>query len=265
MKYLVLILFVPFIGKKYKTVYDIITDDTVALYNDSLYVGITEVSNEEYLEFTNYIKEQNPTDYKASLPNSKLWNTITNKPTDYEEFYFKHPAYKNYPVVNVNNLQAELFCEWKTDQLNILLAKIPIEKRDSIKSFKVRLPTRIEWRDAALGGLPPYTKYAWKGASLRNEKGEFKCSFHYTTGDINVGDKKIKSSDDLIAPVNSFDPNSIGVYNVCGNVAEMLYQDSIAVGGHWQSFEDEVTLNSFIKVKKESPLVGFRYVIELNR
>lgn len=265
MKYLALLLIFPFLGKKYQSVQEVLDVDTVMLYADSLYVAKTEVTNEEYLEFTQYIQRNHSDVYSSVLPNSIKWKSVPNKPKAYEEYYFKHPAYKNFPVVNITNAQAVQFCEWKTIQLNNQLDNMPIEKRDSVKAFNVRLPNRFEWRDAALGKLPTYSKYTWKGTRMRDENGLFQCRFRYTKGKIKVGKKVIKASDDLLSPVNAFAPNSIGIYNMCGNVSEILHKDSIAVGGHWQSFDDEVTINSFIPVKEESPMIGFRYVVEVIR
>jgi len=36
----------------------------------------------------------------------------------YVEYYFRHPAYSNYPIVGVNWLQADNFCAWRTDRVN---------------------------------------------------------------------------------------------------------------------------------------------------
>jgi gliding motility-associated lipoprotein GldJ len=36
-------------------------------------------------------------------------------------YYFRHPAYAEYPVVGVNWLQATDFCQWRTDRVNELL------------------------------------------------------------------------------------------------------------------------------------------------
>ncbi|MCT4581437.1 MAG: formylglycine-generating enzyme family protein [Flavobacteriales bacterium] len=263
MKYLALLLIIPFLGKRYQSVRDLLAVDTAMLYGDSLYVGKTEVTNKEYLEFTKYVQKNYPALYSDVLPNSSRWENVPNKPKAYEDYYFKHPAYKNYPVVNITNVQAVQFCDWKAAILNEQLKKIPLAKRDSIKLIRVRLPNRKEWRAAALGTLPTYSKYTWEGTRMRGENGLFKCRFRYTKGEINVGKKVIKAADDLLSPVNAFEPNSIGLYNICGNVAELLHQDSIAVGGHWKAFEDEVTVNSFIPATKESPMIGFRYVVEL--
>lgn len=263
MKYLAILLIFPFLGKKYQSVHDLLAVDATVLHGDSLYIGKTEVTNKEYLEFTKYIEQNYSGTYSSVLPNSSMWESVPNKPKAYELYYFKHPAYKNYPVVNITNAQAVQFCKWKAEMLNEKLQKIHLSKRDSVKLIRVRLPNREEWRAAALGTLPSYSKYAWAGTRMRDEDGLFRCRFRYTKGKIKVGKKVMKASDDLLSPVNAFAPNSIGIYNMCGNVAELLDQDSIAVGGHWQAFEDEVTINSFIPVKKESPIIGFRYVIEL--
>ena len=36
----------------------------------------------------------------------------------YVEYYFRHPAYQDYPVVGVNWLQANDYCAWRTDRVN---------------------------------------------------------------------------------------------------------------------------------------------------
>jgi formylglycine-generating enzyme required for sulfatase activity len=37
---------------------------------------------------------------------------------NYVEYYLRHPAYRDYPVVGVNWLQANDFCAWRTDRVN---------------------------------------------------------------------------------------------------------------------------------------------------
>jgi sulfatase modifying factor 1 len=34
------------------------------------------------------------------------------------EYYLRHPAYRDYPVVGVNWLQANDYCAWRTDRVN---------------------------------------------------------------------------------------------------------------------------------------------------
>lgn len=48
--------------------------------------------------------------------------------------YFWHPAFKNYPIVGIDHIQAEAFCHWKTKQLQKIYGK----------NIIVRLPFEYE-------------------------------------------------------------------------------------------------------------------------
>ena len=39
----------------------------------------------------------------------------------YVDFYLRHPAYRDYPVVGVNWLQANDYCAWRTDRVNEII------------------------------------------------------------------------------------------------------------------------------------------------
>ncbi len=243
--------------------------NTEVLFQDSIWISKTELSNQEYLTYVNAktvgLLEK---ETSALLPNKFLWNSINNKPKPYQDYYFKHPAYKDYPVVNVSREQAILYCKWKTEELNEYLNSLPEKEKQGIKKVRVRLPKDIEWKYAALGGLPGYSDYPWKGLGMREERGRdqgmFRANFIDNTGEIRVGRAKINALDDLTAPVTSFYKNGFGLYNMSGNVAELIGDKYIVRGGHWNSFKDGLRLNTFEHYTGASPTVGFRYVIEVD-
>ncbi len=42
------------------------------------------------------------------------------------EYYYQHPAYGNYPVVNVSKDQMQGYCNWLSDILNENLGEYPL-------------------------------------------------------------------------------------------------------------------------------------------
>jgi len=61
----------------------------------------------------------------------------------------------------------------------------------------------------------------------------------------------------------SYSANKFGLYNVCGNVAEMIVNEGIAVGGSWNSTGYDVRVMSVKKYFEPNPFVGFRPIIEI--
>lgn len=267
-KYFFLAAFIPFCFFKRKIKKPaVLFANTSELYKDSLWMCKTELTNGEYLSYIN-ASVVGLTDREASKLESynSLWNSIKNKPKPYQDYYFRHPAYDNYPVVNITKEQAVLYCKWKTFEINNYLKTISEKEKLNVNEIVVRLPTEKEWKYAALGGLPSYSNYPWEGLSMRLEKGKdvgmFRANFKDTNGKIRVSKNKIKASDDLIAPVISFYENGFGLYNMSGNVAEMVTDKDIVRGGHWDSFKDGLRLTTYEAYIGASPTVGFRYVIE---
>ena len=64
-------------------------------------------------------------------------------------------------------------------------------------------------------------------------------------------------------PVKSFEPNGIGLYNVCGNVAEMTVSAGYAMGGSWNSYGGEIYPTSIKQYTYPSAEVGFRVFMKI--
>jgi sulfatase modifying factor 1 len=88
----------------------------------SFYMDETEVSNLSYLEYlywTNRVFGPTfPEIYYTALPDTLVWREKLAYNEPYVEYYLRHPAYRDYPVVGVNWLQANDFCAWRTDRVN---------------------------------------------------------------------------------------------------------------------------------------------------
>ncbi|MEO6883541.1 MAG: SUMF1/EgtB/PvdO family nonheme iron enzyme [Bacteroidia bacterium] len=88
----------------------------------SFYMDETEVTNLDYLEYlhwTNRVFSANfPQIYTKALPDTLVWRSKLAYNEPYVNYYLRHPAYRDYPVVGVNWLQANDFCKWRTDRVN---------------------------------------------------------------------------------------------------------------------------------------------------
>ncbi|MFN5878626.1 MAG: SUMF1/EgtB/PvdO family nonheme iron enzyme, partial [Flavobacteriales bacterium] len=87
----------------------------------SFYMDQTEVTNFQWLEYLYWISrayETYPMVYKNALPDTLCWRSPLGFNEKYVEYYLRHPAYRDYPVVGVSWLQANDFCKWRTDRVN---------------------------------------------------------------------------------------------------------------------------------------------------
>jgi formylglycine-generating enzyme len=88
----------------------------------SFYLDQTEVRNLDYLEYLYWLNRVYGTDYpgvyRKALPDTLVWRDKLAYNEPLVEYYFRHPAYRNYPVVGVSWTQANDYCAWRTDRVN---------------------------------------------------------------------------------------------------------------------------------------------------
>ena len=88
----------------------------------SFYIDDTEVANLDYLEYLYWLGrvfgENNPEVHRRALPDTLVWRSKLGYNEPLVDNYFRHPAYKNYPVVGVTWLQANDYAKWRTDRVN---------------------------------------------------------------------------------------------------------------------------------------------------
>ena len=66
-----------------------------------------------------------------------------------------------------------------------------------------------------------------------------------------------------MAPVESYFPNDIGLYDVVGNVAEMIDEKGKACGGSWNHSAEESTILSVNEYEHADSNTGFRVFMEV--
>lgn len=259
--------------KPFKNDFKFIPSGLVKLDNDTLsvqsfYILNHEVTNNEYQAFLKDCKEE------ITLAESKIiegnWSSeFPYQMDNYSKYYFTHPAYAQYPVVNVTYIGAMHYCTWLETKINSAL--------NGKGKVEVRLPFHAELIRAAVGENMN-NNFAWKGNYLRDiEKGHIMCNFsmipqEQMTKDA-AGELIIKkdlpvsmteiTGADILAPSKSYFPSEYGVYNLNGNAAEMTNENGLAVGGSWHSYGYDVRIQSRMMYEGSSTKVGFRPVFTI--
>ena len=224
----------------------------------SFYISAIEITNKQYKYFINDLKARGDIDkLKRAMVDSAKWNSVSAHNEPYTNYYFQHPAYSNYPVVNISKEGAMLYCEWLTDKYN------------ATSKAKVRfgLPNEEQWTFAAQAG-DTSAIYPWQGSSLIYEKkGKWYKSdlanYKHQQAPV-AGAKTNNENADITAPSVSYLPNAYGIYNMAGNVAELLADKDYTKGGSWNSTADKLAITSkeeYATGPGSRPNVGFRPIM----
>lgn len=141
-------------------------------------------------------------------PDTTCWvNDFPNANNEtYMRLYFSHPNYSDYPVVGVSWEQANAFCAWRTEYL---LAGLGPQAR---YVQRYRLPTEAEWEFAARG--PEAYRYPWSQSDSKDDNGCYYANFKPERGNYT------KDGSLITTRTGNYRPNSNGLYDMAGNVAE---------------------------------------------
>ncbi len=91
----------------------------------SFYMDEIEVTNQYWRDYMHWLDmvygDSYPEIKNKALPDTLVWREKTEYNEPLVEYYLRHPAYSDYPVVGVNWLQCNDFCAWRTDRVNELI------------------------------------------------------------------------------------------------------------------------------------------------
>ena len=220
----------------------------------AFYMYSHEISNSDYRVFLDDIKVKDTSLYTKMLPDTTVWRSKQFYNEPYVKYYFRHPAYNDYPVVGVTYGQAAYYCKWLTQ-------KYMSDPKRKYKTVNCYLPNAYQWEYAARGGLAS-NPFPWAGFYMTNSKGQYMANFTRvgqgmikkeqfykkdSTGKYvpcmlevvdNVGDVgpegEADNTADITSPVISYYPNNYGLYNMAGNVKEYVMEEGITKGGSWR-------------------------------
>lgn len=244
----------------------------------AFFTSKTEVSNSQYLVFLAAMDTADEHTQKIIAIHHDNWMKGRWNHEAFVEYYSTHPAYNNYPVVNITHEAAQIYCEWLTAHYKTQDIGLPENTQ-----LTFRLPNRSEWMHAASGG--GQGPYAWGGPFLHNQQGRNLANF-LTFGAENITydpetetyevvstpgltfmgvQGAINENAEITASVHSYSPNGFELYNMNGNVAEMLVEPGTAAGGSWASPGYDIRNESLMTYDGSSPCVGFRPIAVLTQ
>lgn len=142
----------------------------------SFYLDETEVTNQYWRDYLSWLRlvygDTYPELINRALPDTNIWRELTEYNEPLVDYYLRHPAYRDYPVVGVSWLQASDYCVWRTDRVNelILIREGLMQHNPAGQADEEHFTTDTYLAgqyqgDAASGGLKDYNP---KGTGTRN-------------------------------------------------------------------------------------------------
>lgn len=242
-------------------------DKSMKPVGDHLWASDVELSIGDYQQFLmDLVKNKQydqletckiiPTDWVSYLP-----EPLRNLPKD-SLYKYANPDSDKCPVQHISYEAAVKYCEWITKVYN----DYPGKKK--YKKVLFRLPEIKEWEAAARGKWPEGTLYPWNGLYVRNARGCYLGNYNVTMEKpcLDCPSGSGSGGNDggyFTVATASYFPNDAGLYNVSGNVAEMVSTKGIAKGGSWLQPPYESQIPHETKYDGPSPAIGFRVFMEV--
>jgi hypothetical protein len=206
--------------------------------------------------------------------------------------------YTAFPAVNISHEAAVIFCQWLTEQYNAhpgkkLFSKVrfrlPTLKEWQIAALGYSKFQTWELQENLVDVVIPEDSlqmtpqkglrktipvgtdilYPWFGSyyyrrSPQNHKGCFLGNFKVIDPERTC-DLKLPGYDGwtMMAQTATYFPNDVGLFDVVGNVAEMIDEKGKACGGSWNDPPENSTIHSVKTYRKPDASIGFRAFMDV--
>lgn len=236
----------------------------ITFKSGNMYIDAFETTNAFYNAFLKDLKDNSLNDLfeQCKVCNSK-WLELSEAYETASKYYHIDTKYNDYPVVNISKQAAETFCAWLTK----LYAAYSASKYKNTEFF---LPDEALWIVASNAGIENAV-YPWEGKFLRNKKGEYMANFKVAgeenirinkAGNIEILDNNVLYQT-IFAPVKTYSPNVLGLYQMSGNAAEMTSDGKIK-GGSWHSYGYYMQISAEDEPGElPNPFTGFRVAMKI--
>jgi formylglycine-generating enzyme required for sulfatase activity len=206
--------------------------------------------------------------------------------------------WNDYPAVNVSHEGAQRYCNWLTEKYNTYTGKKKFKKvkfrLPTLQEWQIGALGYAKFQtwnleenmvdvvisDDTLSMAPrkgvrksiPVAKdvlYPWYGSyhyrkNPRNHMGCFLGNFKVTFVEVPCPARNPGYDGwSMMGRTASYFPNDIGLYDVVGNVAEMIDENGKACGGSWDEVPSESTIHSVKTYSRPDATIGFRIFMEV--
>ncbi|MBC7390471.1 MAG: SUMF1/EgtB/PvdO family nonheme iron enzyme [Opitutaceae bacterium] len=253
--------------------------------SDNKLLDEVEVSNLDWMEFVSSTRLiQSDEQAQKMMPNLKTLPV---------ENYYRSPFYRYFPVVGITYEQVLEYCRWRTEVVNKKF--VEDQRSGKLKTSKkvrliYRLPSEKEWETYAACGInlkkyPLGFKYPFaeievnpKAGKYLKFAGQLEQVEDKIKEDIKVYNKshpkvplfRVKYSDlpyflQAKSPSYIFNLpiNNYGLYNMIGNVSEMVMEKGISKGGSYNTSLENCAIQNKIPYSGASNEIGFRALCEI--
>jgi formylglycine-generating enzyme required for sulfatase activity len=217
-----------------------------------IFADQTEIANIHWIEYCKWLKENAPNEYLAALPDTTVWADFSK---EYLTHYYSYSGFRFFPVVGISYQQAQKFCQWRSKIINEAnkMRKPKGIYKDYDVEITYRLPTEKEWTVMAQAQNQDAHGFAPLAGKYRRM---------YPKDYPRANTKRERNTEKALITefIFVYSPNIFGIYNIIGNVSEMVQEEGVGKGGSWAHTLEESAIAQRQTYTTPTNWLGFRCV-----